>query len=41
MNDPYKVLNIAPNATDDEVKHASITRTTITTIRWPISRRKR
>ena len=22
MNDPYKVLNIAPSATDDEVKHA-------------------
>lgn len=22
MNDPYKVLNIAPTATDDEVKHA-------------------
>ncbi len=22
MNDPYKILNIAPTATDDEVKHA-------------------
>ncbi len=46
--DPYKVLGVSPNASDDEVKkrriaswQGSTTLTTMSTIRSPIWRRKR
>ena len=47
MNDPYSVLGVSPNASDEEIKRpivsspGSTIRTIIRTIPWPIWLRRR
>lgn len=47
MNDPYQILGVSENASDEEIKKhigtwpGSTTRITTTTIRWRIWRRRR
>ena len=46
MNDPYQILGVSENASDEEIKKAgswpgSIIRTTTTTIPWRIWPRRR
>ena len=43
MNDPYKILGVPEDASDEEIGSwpGSTTRITTTTIRWRIWRRRR